>query len=45
MKGKLCFRSRFQVSLFAALMMIDLNGPDFEAVDEVKALILKSVNA
>ena len=29
----------------AALMMIDLNGPDIEAVDEVKALILESVNA
>ena len=27
----------------AALMMIDLNGPDIEAVDEVKALILESV--
>jgi hypothetical protein len=24
--------------------MIDLNGPDIEAVDEVKALILQSVN-
>jgi hypothetical protein len=24
--------------------MIDLNGPDIEAVDEVKALILESVN-
>ena len=29
----------------AALMMIDMNGPDIEAVDEVKALILESVNA
>jgi hypothetical protein len=28
----------------AALMMIDMNGPDIEAVDEVKALILESVN-
>ncbi len=27
-------------SLLAALVMIDLNGPDIEAVDEVKALIL-----
>ena len=26
-------------------MVIDMNGPDFEAVDEVKALILESVNA
>ena len=25
-------------------MMIDLNGPDMEAVDEVKTLILESVN-
>ena len=25
--------------------MIDMNGPDIEAVDEVKALILESVNA
>ena len=25
-------------------MMIDVNGPDIEAVDEVKALILESVN-
>jgi hypothetical protein len=25
-------------------MMIDLNGPDIEAVDEVKDLILESVN-
>jgi hypothetical protein len=31
-------------SLLAALMMIDLNGPDIKAVDEVKALILESVN-
>ena len=28
-----------------ALMMIDLNGPDIKAVDEVKALILESVNS
>ena len=28
----------------AALMMIDMNGPDIEAVDEVKAPILESVN-
>ncbi len=27
------------------LMMIDMNGPDIEAVDEVKALILEPVNA
>jgi hypothetical protein len=26
-------------------MMIDMDGPDIEAVDEVKALILESVNA
>jgi hypothetical protein len=26
-------------------MMIGLNGPDIEAVDEVKALILEPVNA
>ena len=25
-------------------MMIDMNGPDIEAVDVVKALILESVN-
>ena len=25
-------------------MMIDLNGPDIEAVDEVKEVILESVN-
>jgi hypothetical protein len=31
-------------SLLAALMMIDLNGPDIEAVDEVKVLTLQSVN-
>ena len=31
-------------SLLAALMMIDLNGPDIEAVDEVKEVILESVN-
>jgi len=28
----------------STLMMIDMNGPDIEAVDEVKALILESVN-
>ena len=33
------------ISLLAALMIIDLNGPDIEAADEVKALILESVNA
>ncbi len=27
--------------LLASLMMIDLNGPDMEAVDEVKSLILE----
>ena len=32
-------------SLHAALTMIDLSGPDIEAVDEVKALILESGNA
>ena len=26
-------------------MMIDLNGPDVEAADEVKALVLEYVNA
>ena len=31
-------------SLLAALIMIDMNGPDIEAVDEVKALILEPVN-
>ena len=31
-------------SLHAALMMIDLNGPDIKAVDEAKALIIESVN-
>ena len=30
--------------LLAALMIIDMNGPDIEAVDEVKALILKIGN-
>jgi hypothetical protein len=25
-------------------MMIDMNGPDIEAVDEVKTLVLESVN-
>ena len=29
----------------STLMMIDMNGPDIEAVDVVKALILESVNA
>ena len=28
-------------SLLAAVMMIDMNGPDFEAVNEVKELILE----
>ena len=32
-------------SLLAALMTIDMNGPDIEAGDKVKALILESVNA
>ena len=32
-------------TLLAALMTIDMNGPDIEAVDEVKTLILESVNA
>ena len=32
-------------SLLAALMFIDMNGPDIQAVNEVKALILESVNA
>ena len=32
------------ISLLAALMIIDMNGPDIEAADEVKALILESVN-
>ena len=31
--------------LDTALMMIDINGPDIQAVHEVKALILESVNA
>ena len=31
-------------SLLAALMFIDMNGPDIQAVDEVKSLILESVN-
>ena len=30
---------------YLSILMIDLNGPDIEAVDEVKALILESVNA
>ena len=29
----------------STLMMIDMTGPDIEAMDEVKALILESVNA
>ena len=32
-------------SLLSALMMIDMNAPDIQAVHEVKALILESVNA
>ena len=32
-------------SPLATCMMIDMNGPDIEAVDEVKALVLESVNA
>jgi hypothetical protein len=28
----------------STLMMMDMNGPDIESVDEVKALILDSVN-
>ena len=31
--------------LLAALMMIDTNGPDIQAEDQVKALILEAVNA
>ena len=31
-------------TLRSTLMMIDMNGPDIEAVDEVKALILESAN-
>ena len=31
-------------SLLAVVMMIDMNGPGIEAVDEVKSLILESVN-
>jgi hypothetical protein len=30
-------------SLLSVLMMIDLNGPDMESVDEVKKQILESV--
>ena len=33
------------ISLLAALMVIDMNGPDIEAVDEVKAPILESVDS
>jgi hypothetical protein len=33
------------ISLLAALMMIHMIGPDIEAVDEVKLLILEAVNA
>jgi hypothetical protein len=29
----------------STLMMIEMKGPDIEAVDEVKALILESVNS
>ena len=36
--------SLMMISLLAAPMMIDMNGPDIEAVDEVKAPILESVN-
>jgi hypothetical protein len=32
------------ISLLAAPMMIDMNGPDIEAVGEVKTLILESVD-
>jgi hypothetical protein len=32
-------------SLLAALMMIDINGPDSQAEDRVKTLILEAVNA
>ena len=39
-----CFSDGMMISLLAAPMMIDMNGPDIEAVDEVKALILESVN-
>ena len=31
-------------SLLAVVMMIDMNGPGIEAVDEVKSLILESVH-
>ena len=44
----LCFvvlLNRIVISLLAGLMMIDLNGPDIEAVDEVKEVIMESVNA
>ena len=34
----------WETSLLAALMMIGMNG-DIQAVDEVNALILESVNA
>ena len=35
----------FCMKLLAALMMIHIIGPDIEAVDEVKLLILEAVNA
>ena len=31
-------------NLLVSLMMVDMSGPDIEAVDEVKELILESVN-
>ena len=37
--------SLMMTSLVAAPMMIEMNGPDIEAVDEVQALILESANA
>ena len=35
---------RSKQSLIAALMMIDMNGPDIQEVHEVKEIILESVN-
>ena len=32
------------ISLLTTGMMIDMNGPDIQTVDEVKELILESVN-
>ena len=32
------------MTMRSTLMMIDMNGPDIEAVDEVKTLVLESVN-